>query len=303
MILIKLKRPRGVSQSMVFEHIEKLKLEYTDKFVVVDERRPELRRFKGQTGTVRTVNMNGRALVEFDAYDNIGWYDIEIDYLKVIDQPLPKKESAQETKSAPKKQTAKKKPAKEKPVQDKEPSALEKARASDGKQTAANMSVDDVLAAARKNTAAEDAAPAAQEPAAIKDPASMSVADILAAARGNQPSGATQAQVATPAEADNEAALDVARAMEAARKPKAGGAPPAAAAPGKDPRAMSVAEILAAARGDGGATDTAAASVPQAAEPDAVEPDATTAESTPAPAGPLPTTTADIVAYLRQQDG
>ncbi len=67
---------------MVFEHIEKLKLEYTDKFVVVDERRPELRRFKGQTGTVRTVNMNGRALVEFDAYDNIGWYDIEIDYLR-----------------------------------------------------------------------------------------------------------------------------------------------------------------------------------------------------------------------------
>ena len=77
---------------MVFEHIEKLKLEYTDKFVMVDERRPELRRFRGQTGTVRTVNMNGRALVEFDAYDNIGWYDIEIDYLKVIDQPLPKKE-------------------------------------------------------------------------------------------------------------------------------------------------------------------------------------------------------------------
>ena len=62
---------------MVFEHIEKIKQEYTDKFVVVDESCPELRRFIGQTGMVRTVNMNGRALVEFDGHLNIGWYDIE----------------------------------------------------------------------------------------------------------------------------------------------------------------------------------------------------------------------------------
>ena len=47
---------------MVFDQIERLKHEYTDKFVVVDERRPELRRFRGLTGTVRTVNMSGRAL-------------------------------------------------------------------------------------------------------------------------------------------------------------------------------------------------------------------------------------------------
>ena len=59
---------------MVFEHIEKLKNEYTDKYVIVKEGYPELCRFQGMTGTVRTVNMNGRALVEFDAYNNIGWY-------------------------------------------------------------------------------------------------------------------------------------------------------------------------------------------------------------------------------------
>ena len=77
---------------MVFEHAEKLKTEYTDKYVIVDQERPELIRFNGLTGTVRTVNMNGRALVEFDGHENIGWYDIDIDYLKVIDEPLPKPE-------------------------------------------------------------------------------------------------------------------------------------------------------------------------------------------------------------------
>ena len=53
---------------MVFEHIEKLKREYTDKYVVVDLSRPELRRFEGQTGVIKTVNMNGNALVEFDGF-------------------------------------------------------------------------------------------------------------------------------------------------------------------------------------------------------------------------------------------
>ena len=42
---------------MIFDHIEKLKKEITDKYVVVDESRPELRRFRGLTGAVKTVNM------------------------------------------------------------------------------------------------------------------------------------------------------------------------------------------------------------------------------------------------------
>ena len=53
---------------MVFEQIEKLKRDYTDKFVEVDASRPELARFKNITGQVKTVNMSGRALVEFDAW-------------------------------------------------------------------------------------------------------------------------------------------------------------------------------------------------------------------------------------------
>ena len=98
---------------MVFDHIEKLKREYTDKYVVVDNTQPELQRFDGQTGIVRTVNMNGKALVEFDAFENIGWFDIGLDFLKVIDAPLPKEEK----KAAP----AKKKPAAK--AADKKPAA------------------------------------------------------------------------------------------------------------------------------------------------------------------------------------
>src|SRR5438128_1096351 len=96
---------------MVFERIERLKQEYTDKYVIVDAARPELARFKGQTGRVRTVNMNGQALVEFDAYDNIAWYDIGLDFLKVIDQPLPKEEKKERAPAAAK-PAAKEAPAK-----------------------------------------------------------------------------------------------------------------------------------------------------------------------------------------------
>ena len=100
---------------MVFEHIRKLQQEYSDKFVVVDEQRPELRRFQGLTGSVKTVNLSGMALVEFAGNPNIGWYDIDIDYLKVIDQPLAAEKSAEqadpavktESKSAPKSEAQK----------------------------------------------------------------------------------------------------------------------------------------------------------------------------------------------------
>ncbi len=75
---------------MIFEHIEQLKRAFTDKYVVVDATRPELARFRNATGLVKTVNMSGRALVEFDQFDNIAWYDIELDFLKVVPKPEPK---------------------------------------------------------------------------------------------------------------------------------------------------------------------------------------------------------------------
>jgi hypothetical protein len=73
---------------------EQLRQELTDKYVVVMEGVPELKRFAGRTGTVKTVNMNGRALVQFEAPADISWYDIDPSYLTVIDAPLPKKEPA-----------------------------------------------------------------------------------------------------------------------------------------------------------------------------------------------------------------
>jgi hypothetical protein len=86
---------------MVFEDIEKLKHDYTDKYVVVDEQRPELRRFRGLTGLVKTVNMSGRALVQFDGRNNVGWYDIAPEFLTIVPPPPPKEETKPGKKKEP----------------------------------------------------------------------------------------------------------------------------------------------------------------------------------------------------------
>lgn len=70
---------------------ERLKAELTDKYVIVAEGVPELRRFVGLTGTVKTVNMACRGLVQFNGPVDISWYDIDPSFLKVVDAPLPKK--------------------------------------------------------------------------------------------------------------------------------------------------------------------------------------------------------------------
>jgi hypothetical protein len=97
---------------MLIERAEQLKRELTDQWVIVKADVPELRRFDGLTGKVKTVNMNCRVLVQFDNPVDISWYDIDPDYLTVVDEPLPKKEPAKEekkaapaAKSAPKKAT------------------------------------------------------------------------------------------------------------------------------------------------------------------------------------------------------
>ena len=230
---------------MVFEHIEHLKQEYTDKFVVVDEERPELHRFSGQTGVVRTVNMNGRALVEFDGHENIGWYDIEVDYLRVVDEPTEDDGEKRE------------KPA----TKAKEPSQLKKDRGKSGANAAdqsagddASLSVDDILATARSNDdePAEETAVAEEEPveaeAAAADASSLSVDDILAAARSDSddtkveaaqpPADDAAEEEAVEEEAVQEEAVDDAVEEEATEAPAA-----------VDASSMSVDDILAAARG------------------------------------------------------
>src|SRR6185369_17911707 len=79
---------------MSFDLVERLKKQYTDKYVEVDGSVPELKRFQGLTGVVKTVNMGGRALVQFEHPVDISWYDIEPSYLKVVDKPAPKAEPA-----------------------------------------------------------------------------------------------------------------------------------------------------------------------------------------------------------------
>ena len=73
---------------MSIDLAEKLKEKLTDKFVLVDASVPELKRFANWTGKVKTVNMNCRALVEFDGPVDISWYDIDPAYLTVIDAPV-----------------------------------------------------------------------------------------------------------------------------------------------------------------------------------------------------------------------
>src|SRR6516162_542232 len=82
---------------MPFEQVESLKKQYTDKYVEVDGTVSELRRFKGLTGVVKTVNMSGRALVQFDHPVDISWYDIDPTYLQVVEKPI---KSAEPSKHA-----------------------------------------------------------------------------------------------------------------------------------------------------------------------------------------------------------
>ena len=52
---------------------EELRQQWLDRYVMVNEERPELKRFAGIVGRVVTVNFNGKAIVDFQ---DGGWYDI-----------------------------------------------------------------------------------------------------------------------------------------------------------------------------------------------------------------------------------
>ena len=147
----------------MFDVIERLKAEWTDKYVVIDSPAPELSRFAKTTGTVRAVNMNGRCLVEFDQFNNIAWYDIDPSHLKVVTEPLPKPEKQAKAKAAPAAKTS-----------------SSKASSQQKKSTA------DILAAARGGGS--------------KPASKLSTADILAKARGAKPSPPPAAADPTPDE-------------------------------------------------------------------------------------------------------
>ncbi len=142
---------------------EQLKKEWTDKYVVVNDGTPELKRFAGLTGTVRTINMNGRALVEFDGPVDIGWYDIDPSFLKVVTEPVKKKAPEPHAKPAAAAAPA---PAAPKPAGEKKLSPLELARQQGAAAKAAGDAVKkpSPLEQARQQGAAK--AEAAEAPAA-----------------------------------------------------------------------------------------------------------------------------------------
>jgi hypothetical protein len=188
----------------MFDVIERLKSDWTDKYVVIDSSAPELARFATATGIVKTVNMNGRCLVEFDQYNNIGWYDIDPSCLKIVPKPLPKPAETKE-KAKP---AAKAAPAKEaaKPAAAKKPSTA------------------DILAAARAKGGATAAKPAAE--AAPAAGGKLSTAEILARARGAKAAAAPAPAAEVTAEpAAEEPPAPAPAAKKPAAKAAAGGQP------------------------------------------------------------------------------
>jgi hypothetical protein len=192
--------PGDARNPSMFDRIERLKAEWTDKYVVIASPAPELARFAATTGLVKTVNMNGRCLVEFDQYNNTGWYDIDPTALQVVPKPLPKPAEVKPAKA----------PAAAKPAVAK-PTAAKPAPVAG----ATKPSTADILAAARAKGGAA-AAPAAKP----------STAEILARARGAK-AAAPAAPVAEPA-AEPEAATEPPTAAPAPKRavsPAAGASP------------------------------------------------------------------------------
>ena len=68
------------------ERPERLKAEWTGRRVRVRDGFPALARFAGLTGVVRTVNMNGRPIVEFEHTPDVTWYDLEFAGLEVVEE-------------------------------------------------------------------------------------------------------------------------------------------------------------------------------------------------------------------------
>lgn len=214
---------------MVFEQIEKLKKEYTDKYVQVDGDRPELARFQDVVGQVRTVNMSGRALVEFGEYfENIGWYDIDLDYLKVVDKPAPKPAEAKPAKKAA--------PAAKKPAS--------AAAAAAGEKKLSPLEMARMQGPAKKQPAGGGSPePAKPAPAAGQK---LSVADMLAAARAEKKAPAetvSAAEAPSAAPAVSEPAVE--KPIEAAPAEQPAAETPAAPADKIDKSKMSIADMVA----------------------------------------------------------
>ena len=185
----------------LLEEVTGLQREWTDRFVQVDGSIPELKRFAGLTGQVKTVNMSGHALVEFVGSEDIGWYDIHPQFLTVVEADVPT-ESTDDTQAAAEDAPA---PAQEEttapaeeaaPVDTSNLSPLELARLQDSGGAAA---------APAKEAAAptEEAAPAEKAPAV--DTSNLSPLEL---ARLQDSGGSAPATTEEETTATDDAAVD-----------------------------------------------------------------------------------------------
>lgn len=191
-----------------FEQAELLKKQYTDKFVVVKSGVPELRRFDGLTGVVKTVNMSGRALVLFDGPADIGWYDIDPAFLTVVDAPAPKKK-------------AEEKPAKESPAAKSAPAAKPAAAATEKKASPLDLI---------RQQGAAGAKPAAAPAAGGAKPSPLDLIRQQGAAKAGG-AAAKPAAAPTPAASGEGKKLSPIEMIRQQQAAKSGAAPQATAAP------------------------------------------------------------------------
>jgi len=242
-------------KSPSFDEVEELKRQWTEKHVQVDESRPELKRFAGRTGRVITVNMSGRALVQFEEADGWGWgrYDIALPFLRQVAAPAaPTKEKAEKHVAAEqsKPETATAKPAAKlsplemmrakaasKPAQ--EGAAPAESTAADKPKPTGKLSPIEMMrakaaakAAVGEATAAE---PAASEP---KPGGKMSPLEMIRAKAAAKSEGPTPPPAEAPATgvkpAGKQSPLDMIRA-KAAQKKSAEPTTPGAPAPEAEP--------------------------------------------------------------------
>ncbi len=213
-----------------FEQAELLKKQYTDKFVVVKANVPELRRFTGLTGVVKTVNMSCRALVLFDGAADIGWYDIDPAFLTVVDAPLPKKVVSEA------------KPAKESPSAKSAPAAKAAPVAGEKKASPLDM-IRKQGAAGAKPAAPAAAAPTVAAPAAAG--AKLSPLDMIRKQGAAKAAGAASAPAnpapSAPTASGEGKKLSPIEMIRQQQSSKAAAAAPAAASPEVAPVAAQVA--------------------------------------------------------------
>jgi len=198
---------------MTITEAQQIQRRLTDKYVVVREGIPELRRFEGLTGSVKTVNMSGRALVQFDGPVDIGWYDIDPACLKIVDQPRPQAPSGHAAKSEPKAQGAPAtapQSAAPKPSAGKSPLDLIRAQSAGGAGSGATASPAGAkpspLDLIRKSGSAKPGAEAAASPPAAPAPATT-----------QPPAAPAPAQTPSPAPAGM-SPLDLIRKSGAAKR-------------------------------------------------------------------------------------